>query len=127
MINNRKFLRCSVCGNIVGFIHDSGVTPVCCNQSMNELTPNTTDAAQEKHVPVITREGNVVTVKVGSVSHPMTPEHHIAWILIAYGSHTQRFVLDPAGAPEATFCVQSEEPVTAYEYCNLHGLWAAEL
>ena len=66
-----KFYRCAHCGNIVAYIHDSGVRAVCCGEEMKELVPNTTDAAGEKHVPVIAVDGQTVTVTVGSVEHPM--------------------------------------------------------
>lgn len=126
MKNQRQFYRCAICGNLIGMIEASGVTPFCCGQEMNELVPNTTDAAQEKHVPVGVREGNTLTVKVGSAPHPMTQEHHISWIAIAEGDHTQRMRLDPTGVPEAKFVV-GDQPITLYAYCNLHGLWAAEV
>ena len=64
-----KFFICKHCGNIVGMIHDSGAPLSCCGENMTELVANTVDAAKEKHVPVITIEGDTVTVKVGSVAH----------------------------------------------------------
>jgi len=94
---------------------------------MEVLTANTTDAATEKHVPVITRDGNTITIKVGSVAHPMTKEHLIQWIILVQGSVTKRVTLAPDAAPEAVFTVaDANAPVRAYEYCNLHGLWSAE-
>lgn len=127
MKNDRMFLRCEICGNIIGMIHDSGATPVCCGQKMTQLVPNTVDAAQEKHVPVAERVGNEIRVKVGSVTHPMLEEHYIQWIAIASEKQTQRYVLKPGEAPEAVFLTTGDEPVTVYEYCNLHGLWATDL
>jgi superoxide reductase len=65
-------------------------------------------------------------VKVGAVAHPMTEAHHIAWIAVETEQGNQRKVLDPAGAPEATFALLPGDTVKAvYEYCNLHGLWKA--
>ena len=123
----KKFYRCKTCGNILGAINDSGVTPVCCGQRMEVLTANTTDAATEKHVPVFTRNGNKVTVKVGAAAHPMLEEHHIQWVILVQGSVTERVVLAPGAAPEAVFTVtDANASVRAYEYCNLHGLWTAE-
>ena len=63
---------------MIGMIKSSGVNVVCCGDPMTELKPNTVEASQEKHLPVVTIEGNIVKVKVGSVEHPMTEEHHIA-------------------------------------------------
>ncbi|MDR3271757.1 MAG: desulfoferrodoxin [Peptococcaceae bacterium] len=122
----RKFYRCAHCGNIISFVEDKGVNVTCCGEAMSEIQPNTTDAAQEKHVPVGVREGNLLKVTVGSVAHPMTEEHHIAWIVVLEKNRTQRVILAPAGAPTAEYYV-SEDPVTVYEYCNLHGLWVADV
>lgn len=126
-MDEKKFLHCELCGNLVGVIEDSGQIPVCCGQKMTLLTANSSDGAGEKHVPAITRDGKTVTVKVGEVEHPMLEKHYIQWISLVQGSHTQRVALKPGEAPVATFVVDSEtEPVAAYEYCNLHGLWVAK-
>ena len=90
-----------------------------------ELIPNTQDAAQEKHVPVIEQHGDHVTVKVGSVEHPMLEAHYIQWIILETATGYQKKNLTPGDKPEADFAVT--EPVkAAYEYCNLHGRWKAE-
>ena len=91
---------------------------------MQELVPNTTDAAQEKHVPVVEVSGNKVTVTVGSVEHPMTPEHYIQWICLQTKQGNQRKELKPGEKPCACFTLcEGDEVVAAFEYCNLHGLW----
>jgi len=109
-------------------VEDKGVKPACCGQPMELLNPNTTDAATEKHVPVVTVDGNKVTVNVGSAEHPMMEEHHISFIILETDKGVQRKDLDPAGKPEAEFVLlDGEKPVAAYEYCNLHGFWMAEL
>ena len=77
-----KFYVCSHCGNIIAYAKNSGVPVVCCGERMQELVPNTTDAAQEKHVPVCTQEGNLVTVEVGSTAHPMLEEHYIQFVIL---------------------------------------------
>jgi len=127
MKNERMFLRCDLCGNIVGMVHDTGVTPVCCGKPMTLLKANTVDAAKEKHVPVGELDGSKLTVNIGSVSHPMTEAHYIMWIAVAQGSHTQRIALDYTGEPKAVFSIDPAKPVTIFEYCNLHGLWTADL
>lgn len=128
MCKEPKFLICKHCGNIIGMIQDSSVTPVCCGDPMDVLVPNTTDAAQEKHVPVITVNDNTVSVGIGSVPHPMTPEHHIAWIYLETKEGGQRKCLPVDGAPHAVFeLTPTDEVIAAYEYCNLHGLWKATL
>ena len=91
-----------------------------------ELIANTTDGAHEKHVPVITISGDEVKVAVGSVTHPSLPAHYIEFILLEtnLGIHTRW--LKPGDVPSATFILSSGETVlSAYEYCNLHGLWKA--
>ena len=123
-----KLYKCNHCGNIVAMVEDKGVNPMCCGELMTLLNPNTTDAATEKHVPVVEAEGNKVTVKVGSVAHPMMEEHHIAFIILETNQGMQIKHLDHTGAPEAVFALaEGEEAVAAYEYCNLHGFWKAAL
>ncbi len=90
-----------------------------------EITPNTTDGAYEKHVPVITHQGEHVTVTVGSVLHPMLDAHYIEWIVLETATGYQKHDLKPGQKPEADFAV-TEPVIAAYEYCNLHGLWKAD-
>ncbi len=122
-----KFYICEKCVNLVGMVKDSGVNPVCCGEKMKALVPNTTDAAGEKHVPVVTVEEGSVYVNVGAVTHPMTDEHSIEWIYLETENGGQRRVLSPGDAPEFTFCTGDDKPVAVYAYCNLHGLWATEI
>lgn len=123
-----KLYKCAHCGNIVEMVEDKGVNVVCCGQPMDLLEPNTTDAATEKHVPVVEMDGNRVVVKVGSVEHPMMEEHHISFIILETDKGVQRKNLDPTGKPEAEFVLaEGEKAVAAYEYCNLHGFWKAAL
>ena len=126
MNNERNFYICSICGNIVGLIEDGGGVLVCCGEEMKQLVPGSVDASLEKHVPVATRVGRTLTVNVGSAPHPMTEEHHIAWVAVAQGTSTQRTTLDHVGMPVAEFCV-GDGPLTVYAYCNLHGLWKTEV
>ena len=121
-----KFYKCDVCGKIVAMVKETSVDTVCCGQPMRELVPGTTDAAAEKHVPVYTVDGNTVTVKVGSMEHPMTDAHHIEWIAIETENGNQRRELKAGDKPEATFALVPYDKVkSVYEYCNLHGLWKA--
>ncbi|MCH4036056.1 MAG: desulfoferrodoxin Dfx [Lachnospiraceae bacterium] len=123
------FYKCEKCGNFVTFLGEkSGCTPMCCGQEMTEVVPNTTDAAQEKHVPDVTVSGSTVTVKVGSVTHPMLPEHYIQFIILETSKGFHKIDLKPGDAPEAVFTLaEGETPVAAYENCNLHGLWKKEI
>jgi superoxide reductase len=120
----QRFFICEVCGNMVAMVKDMGIPIVCCDQDMTELIPGTTDASVEKHVPVYTVEGNIVTVNVGSVDHPMIPEHYIEWISLKTKFGNQRKQLKPGETPQACFALcEGDEVIAAYEYCNLHGLW----
>ena len=119
------FYRCALCGNIVELIINGGGELVCCGQPMNKLTANTEDASQEKHVPVATREGDKIVVKIGSVDHPMVEEHYIQWIAIVSDEGISRIHLKPGEKPRAVFC--DKPNVDVYEYCNLHGLWKSSI
>ena len=122
----QKFFICETCGNIIAMVKPSGVPVVCCGKPMKQIVPNTTDAAQEKHVPVWSKEGNLVKVQVGSVAHPMIPAHFIEWVSLQTKAGNQRKALAPEQAPEVTFALTDGDEVEAvYAYCNLHGLWKA--
>lgn len=124
MAKQSEVYKCMACGNIVVVVHGGDGELVCCGEPMKNMVENTVDAAKEKHVPVIEKIDGGYKVKIGSVAHPMTPEHYIEWIeLIADGKSYRQF-LAPGQAPEAVFCVKADK-VTAREYCNLHGLWKA--
>lgn len=119
-----KFYKCKACGNIVTYIEDKGTPLSCCGQQMVELIPGETDAAVEKHVPVVLVEGDHVIVKVGEVSHPMTAEHLIQWIVLETNQGSRIKYLDETMEPQAAFVLGVNEiPLAVYEYCNLHGLW----
>lgn len=122
----QKFYICQTCGNIIETVKSSGVPVTCCGQNMKELIPGTTDAAVEKHVPAYQVEGNLVTVNVGSVDHPMLPEHYIEWVSIQTKQGNQRKALNPGDAPKVTFALcEGDEVEAVYAYCNLHSLWKA--
>ncbi len=122
-----KFYQCSHCKNIIIYAYHSGAQVVCCGEKMKELIPAAVDASKEKHIPVAVREGNLVKVAVGSVPHPMSEEHHIAFIVLETSKGFQKIDLAHDGAAEAVFALaEGEEPVAVYEYCNLHGLWVNE-
>lgn len=123
------FYRCEKCGNFITFLGEkTACTPKCCGETMTELTPNTTDAAVEKHLPVVEASGNTITVKVGSAAHPMLDEHYIEFIILETENGWQKKDLKPGDAPEAVFALADGEKATAaYAYCNLHGLWKTEI
>lgn len=95
-------------------------------EGWKELIAGSTDAAQEKHVPVVTKKCKQVKVDVGSVSHPMTAEHLIEWVAIETEQGYQVKYLTADVAPVCNFSLADGDSLKAvYAYCNLHGLWKA--
>ncbi|MBR2387275.1 MAG: (2Fe-2S)-binding protein [Clostridia bacterium] len=127
MCDNNKFYICEHCGNLIGMISDAGVPMMCCGQKMTKLEPGVIEASEEKHLPVVSVEGNKVTVSIGSVAHPMTEEHSILWVYLETTEGGQRKCLKPDSEPTVTFALADEKPLSVYAYCNLHGLWKTEI
>jgi len=126
-MQNQKFFRCKHCGNFIGLINNAGVPMICCGEEMEELIPNTVDAATEKHIPEVTIDGDIVTVKVGSVMHPSTEEHHIEFIYLETEMGGQRKSIEIGKEPVAKFSVIDDKVVKVFAYCNLHGLWKKDI
>ena len=127
-MSESKFYICEKCGNVIGKIHDSGVSVVCCGQKMTKLEAGVIEASREKHIPVVTVEGSTVKAVVGAVTHPMAEEHNIAWLYLETNKGGQRKNLAVGEPPEAVFALtEDEKPLAVYAYCNLHGLWKAEI
>lgn len=118
-----KFIKCEDCDSVAVVLTSGKV----CSGEENELKPNTVDAAQEKHVPYVVKDGNILKVQVGEVEHPMLAEHHIEWIMVETKNGSMMKRLKPEEKPYAEFNVEGEEVVAVYEYCNLHGLWKKEM
>ncbi len=118
-----KFYVCRHCGNLAGMIHDAGVTMVCCGEKMEELAPNTVDASQEKHLPVVQVKDGKLHVNVGAVHHPMAEEHLIEWVYVQTKKGSMCRMLKPGDGVEITFCLGDDQAVAVYAYCNQHGLW----
>lgn len=123
MAKLKTLYKCNMCGNIAEIHHESPVDLMCCGKIMDELVENLVDAAVEKHVPVVERNGSEVTIKVGSVEHPMTDDHYIEFIELLTENKTYLCYLKPNQKPECTFNIGEEKIVKARAYCNLHGLW----
>jgi len=121
------FLKCKHCGKVIAVTNRQEVPTICCGELMEELKANTVDAAIEKHVPVVTQNDAIIRVKVASVEHPMTLEHHISFIAIEtnLGVKINHIPVD-RNADTAFLLAPGEIFVRAYEYCNLHGLWSSK-
>ena len=122
-----KFFICEHCGNVIGLIHSGGVPMMCCGQKMKELVPGVVEASREKHIPVVEVTENTVKVTVGSTLHPMAEEHSILWVYLETDRGGQRKNLEVGKEPSVTFALADEKPLAVYAYCNLHGLWKAEI
>ena len=124
----QKFYLCKHCGNIITFVRNMDVPVICCGEKMEEIKPGVTDAAVEKHIPVVAVEGNKVEVFIGEVEHPMVDEHYIEWITLETEKTNQITHLKPGEKPKAEFAIpEGDKVISAHEYCNLHGLWKKEL
>jgi len=126
MTKRMQIYKCEVCGNIVEVLHEGAGQLVCCGKPMKLFLENTTDAAKEKHVPVIEKLPNGYKVSVGSVAHPMLDTHYIEWIELVAGDDVYRKFLKPNELPVVVFEIKADT-VFAREYCNLHGLWKGEV
>ncbi len=123
-----KFYKCEHCGNIAVKVVDSGVSLVCCGEDMVELVAGSQDAALEKHVPEVTVEGSRIHVNIGSVDHPMLEEHYIQLICLLKDTGYEIHPLSWGNSPSTDFVLgEGEKAIAVYEYCNLHGLWKADL
>lgn len=122
-----NFFVCEHCGNLVEVVNDGGVPLMCCGQEMTCLQAGVAEASHEKHIPVVNIDGNELTVCVGSVSHPMTAEHNISWVYLKTdkGGHLKH--LDVGAQSVIKFALVDEKPLEVYAYCNIHGLWKAEI
>ncbi|MBT6774001.1 desulfoferrodoxin [Candidatus Woesearchaeota archaeon] len=127
MVEKNEIYKCDVCGNVVEVLTVGGGQLVCCNKPMELMTEKSDDEGQEKHVPIVEKNEDKLIVKVGSVSHPMTEEHHIEWIeinMLDLGKIIKKY-LKPGDKPEVPFCNHSKN-VEVRAYCNLHGLWKSK-
>ena len=120
-----EIYKCEVCGNIVEVVHAGAGELVCCGQKMKLMEENTTDAAREKHIPVLEKIAGGVKIKVGSIAHPMDEKHFIEWIEVITNGKTVRQNLKPGDSPEAVFAGDVAQITKIRAYCNLHGLWKA--
>lgn len=121
-----EIYKCSICGNIVELEHVGGGPLSCCGQLMILQKTESTDGALEKHVPVIEKNGNEYTIRVGSIPHPMIDVHYIEWIEIITENATYRKFLKPGDEPKATFKNIDSDTFIVREYCNIHGLYKSE-
>ena len=126
-MSDQKFYVCKHCGNLIGVVLNKGVPLVCCGEEMAELVPNTVEASQEKHLPLVEKNGDIIRVSVGSVAHPMEEAHYIMFIYVETEKGGQRKGLKAGEEPSAEFKFADDKPTAVYAYCNIHGLWKTEM
>ena len=124
---NIKFLLCKHCGNMVELIKDGGPPMICCGEQITELIPNTVEASAEKHLPIATVSGDLLTVQIGSVPHPMEEKHHIEFIYVQTERGGQRKFFQVGEEPTLTFNLANDKSLAVFAYCNIHGLWKTEM
>lgn len=122
MKENVRFYKCSICGNIIGLIEGDAERIKCCGQTMERMKANTTDAAEEKHIPTYEKVDGELLVRVGEIEHPMEKDHYIMWIAQVANNRTTRVRLYPEQSTETRF--PYIKGAALYAYCNKHGLWS---
>ncbi|MCL2521883.1 MAG: desulfoferrodoxin [Erysipelotrichales bacterium] len=122
---SQKFFKCNICGNFTGLIYNSGPNMVCCGKPMEEQIANNIGEAK-LHLPVITRSGDKITIKIGDEAHPMVEDHHLKFIYLETANGGQRKCLEIGSESMAEFMLVDDRPLVCYTYCNLHGLWKKE-
>lgn len=125
-VEKKAIYKCETCGTVVESLWNGKPPVECCGKTMDKLEANVEDAAVEKHVPVIERDGNKVIVKVGEVAHPMAPDHYILFIEVVAGNKVYRQdLVEGDTVAEAVFTIE-EQDIYARAYCNKHGLWTSK-
>src|SRR5680860_719468 len=120
--------KCEICGNVFESVHVGGEDVVCCGQPMKKMEPQSGPEYQEKHLPVVQKNGNKVTARIGSVPHPMIEEHYIEWVEVISGDTVQRIFLHPGEEPLVEFIVtNASDMIQVRAFCNIHGLWFTSL
>lgn len=126
-VDETKFYHCEHCGNVVVVVSDGGAVPSCCGEPMALLEAKETGAGAERHVPVVGRDGEKLVVRVGEARHDMVAEHLIEWIALERAGRLCVTFLGPEEEPTAKFADCGCEGGTVYAYCNIHGLWKANV
>lgn len=124
MTKRFEIYKCDICGNVIEIISEGAGELVCCGEIMELLEPKKEDIMKEKHKPVLTIIDKDVTIKIGEIPHPMTPEHHIEFIeaISLDGKYLKRKYLNIGESAELKFVCNSDT-MKARELCNIHGLW----
>lgn len=124
MTKLRELYKCRLCDNVVEVVYTGKPSLVCCGKPMDKMEAKSEDLGNEKHVPVVEAiAGGGISVRVGSVDHPMEQKHFIRFIEVLTKDRVIRAELNPGEKPYAEFCINMEDVLEVREYCNIHGLW----
>lgn len=118
------------CGDAVFYLADGNKEEAvkCLAPSGGLLDCSMSEGAGEKHLPIVELNGSRITVRVGSIEHPMTKEHSIRWVFLETEMGGQFAYLDADKKPLAQFILpEGDKALAAYAYCNLHGFWKTEI
>ena len=116
-----KLLKCNKCGTRV-IVDKGGDNVICCGEQMQEVKPNSVDAAIEKHVPEYKIEDDKIIV---TVNHVMEDEHYIEWIVLESENVLIKKDFIPGDKLEVEFDYIPSSSL--YAYCNKHGLWQKDV
>ena len=122
-----KFYVCESCNSVLELVEGKDAKPVCAGQAIKPLEVKSLEEGSEKHLPDIYVQDKVVTVQLGTVPHPMIEEHLIQWIELETDRGVYRRRLRAGDEPVVNFRLEDEKPLAVYAYCNLHGLWRAQV
>lgn len=121
-----KLFICKKCGNLIELLEGENEHIICCGEKVSKINVNDSEASGEKHLPVINvLSDDKIEVLVGLVSHPMSSEHNISFIMIKNDTESIKKYLKPEDEPKAIFPYLKNS--TVYAYCNLHGLFKTEV
>ncbi|MCD7740540.1 MAG: desulfoferrodoxin FeS4 iron-binding domain-containing protein [Candidatus Gastranaerophilales bacterium] len=130
MSEKLQIYKCNVCGNIVEIINPGAGQLSCCSIPMEQLEEHSNDDnANEKHVPIVTIEGENKIIRVGSIPHPMEKDHYIIFIeaISPDKKYLKRKYLQPGDEPKMELKQNCNyESFNARELCNIHGLWVSQ-
>ena len=126
MIEKKAIYMCEHCGNIIESLWNGKPPISCCGTNMKKLEANSVDSSVEKHVPVIERNGDKVTVKVGETAHPMDKDHYILCIEVIAGNKVYRQDLVEGDQKAEAHFIIAEQDISARAFCNKHGLWISK-
>ena len=130
MTKKLELYRCSVCENLVEVLSCGNGELVCCGKPMELINTNESDLKElnDKHVPLIEKNIEGFTIRVGSTVHPMTNEHHIDFIqaISKDFKYVKTKFLSVEEAPQLNIKCKCENSVWARALCNIHGLFKKE-